>query len=148
MSYSGLKYSIYKLLPYNLQNYIVTRTGNVQWKHENSEQFQNLVNSLNRIQYRDSQFIDHFQTNRLIAVLHAAKSTEFYSAFLLFNQLTSRDPFLVLNSVLVHSKDIVRSDFKRFLSPSFSGMVIQHGTSWTTGTPLKVLYTKQSIDME
>lgn len=148
MNYSGFKYSIYKKLPYRLQNYLVTKTGDIRWGYENSEKFRELVKHLIKIQYNDKQFIYNHQKNKLIAVLHAAKATKFYSPILPSAELIDKNPFSVLDSVPVLNKDVVRSDFQRFINPSFVEKVIQHGTSGTTGTPLQIIWTEESIDME
>lgn len=148
MSYSKAQYSIYRRLPLKLQNLLVTHAGSKRWKHENTELFQKKVSSLLEIQRFSRDQIDVYQKEKLVKVLLAAKSTEFYSSILPSEQQVQSDPFSVLISVPVLSKDDIRSDFKRFINISFTDKLVQHGTSGTTGTPLQTIWTEECIDME
>jgi len=148
MSYSGIQYSIYRRLPVTLQNLLVTHAGSKRWKHENSEEFQKKLSSLLEIQFFDTEQIKEYQKEKLIAVLLAAKSTEFYSGILPDQSHILADPFSALSSVPVLCKNDLRQDLTRFINPSFSGKLIQHGTSGTTGTPLQTIWTQDCIDME
>lgn len=148
MSYSGIKYEVYRRLPQNLQNILVTHAGNKRWRHENTDEFQFKVSSLLAIQAFNSTQIREYQREKLIAVLLAAKSTEYYSGILPGKSEIVADPFSVLQSVPVLSKEDVRLNFRRFINTSFRGKLIQHGTSGTTGTPLQTVWTQECIDME
>lgn len=148
MSYSSTQYSIYRRLPTSLQNLLVTQTGSRRWKHESSGEFQKKVSSLLEIQNSPCDQIYAHQKNKLVKVLLAAKSTEFYSTILPSEQQIKSDPFSVLKSVPVLCKEEIRFNFKRFINPSFPGKLIQHGTSGTTGTPLQTIWTQDCIDME
>ncbi len=100
------------------------------------------------IQSYDTRRIKEYQREKLTSVLLAAKSTEFYSKILPARSQIAADPFSTLLTLPVLCKDDVRSNFKRFINPSFGGKLIQHGTSGTTGTPLQTIWTQECIDME
>ncbi|MCD4701763.1 MAG: AMP-binding protein [Candidatus Aegiribacteria sp.] len=148
MNYSAIQYAVYRRLPLGLQNSLVTHAGSKRWKHENTEGFQKKVSSLLSIQSFSSQQIEEYQKDKLISVLLAAKSTEFYSGILPGNSQIIESPFSVLQSVPVLCKDDVRLNYKRLINLSFTGKLIQHGTSGTTGTPLQIFWTQECIDME
>ena len=139
---------MYRRLPWRLQDLLVTLSGAGRWRHESGVRFQRLVSSLMSSQHADREGITDYQKGRLTSVLIAARSTEYYSKLLPSEEAIRSDPFAVLASVPVLCKDQVRSDFLRFRNPSYSGRLLQHGTSGTTGTPLQTIWTRESMDME
>jgi phenylacetate-CoA ligase len=127
---------------------LVSLAGSKRWKHENMPVFQNTVSNLISIQSFNNQQIRDYQREKLIPILLAAKATEYYSGILPGKSEIAANPFSALLSVPVLCKDDVRQDLTRFINPSFSGKLIQHGTSGTTGTPLQTIWTQDCIDME
>lgn len=148
MSYSDSQYSIYRRLPPTLQNLLVTHAGKKRWRHENALEFQCRVSMLLETQRFSTGEMHEYQRVRLADVLIAAKSTSFYSGILPSKEVIASDPFSVLKSVPVLCKDDVRSDHTQFINTVFSGKLVQHGTSGTTGTPLQTIWTRECIDME
>lgn len=148
MKTHSVLYGVYRRLPVGLQNLMVTLKGRGRWAHESSPAFQKILRGLLDAQYYDEDAIREYRKARLTNVLLAAKLTDFYSRTLPSKEQIERDPFGVLSSVPVLSKEEVRADHRRFLSRVFKGKLIEHGTSGTTGTPLRTVWTSKCIDME
>jgi len=148
MKIDPLRQKIYDSLPGFAQNTLVSHFGNIRWKHESSDAFQQIVSSLLVSQYYPADVIRGIQEERLTEVLSAAKSTAYYSGILPSLSKISEEPFSVLRSIPVLSKETLRKDRDRFKNDNFRERLIQHGTSGTTGTPLQTVWTKKCIDME
>ncbi len=141
-------YSVYKHLPVFLQNAIVSIKSGRRWKHENSRQFQSIVEELLRIQYASSEEILEYRKNKLGAVLKAAAKTEYYRRELPEDEIIEKEPFAVLADIPVLEREEVRNNFRKFINPLYTDKMMKHGTSGTTGTPLQVMWTEESMDME
>lgn len=148
MKYSGFTYSIYRKLPISVQNCIVTMVGKKRWKYETSKQFQSRLKKLVDLQWSSEVSIYEYQKKRLIEILLAARKTEFYSELLPSKNEIHLNPFDVLKSVPVLSKNEIRDNFKRFINPLFKQKLIYHTTGGTTGTPLQVVWSQESFDID
>jgi phenylacetate-CoA ligase len=145
---SGRGYELYRRLPVLLQNAAVTLTGAARWAHEASPPFQKLVSLLCRAErWTVAEALDH-RTRRLQLVLAAARETRWYAKLLPSAEVIERDPWAVLASMPFIGKEEVRRDPEAFLNPRWRGRLLRHGTSGTTGTPLQVYWTPESVDME
>lgn len=148
MSHSNFQYSLYRRLPWQLQNLLVAQAGRKRWNHENKSDFQNRVNTLSETQYFDQESIRKHRKQKLTGILTAAKQTGFYSELLPPMNAIIAEPFAVLASVPVLCKEEVRKNFRQFINPAYRGKLVKHGTSGTTGTPLQTFWTPECIDME
>lgn len=148
MKHSGFQYRLYRRLPWQIQDLLVTHAGRKRWVHENSRKFRSLVDALLEEQFLEPEEIRTRQERRLVSILEAAASTEFYSGMLPSRREIESDPFAVLAGVPVLDREEVRRNGAGLINPSFRGKIIRHGTSGTTGTPLQTFWTRECIDME
>lgn len=145
---SGRGFDIYSRLPVFLQDFAVTSAGARRWWHESAPRFQSLVSFLRRAESWTAGEAHEYRTDRLRAVLAAARETRRYGPLLASVSSTESDPWSVLSSMPVLDRDEVRRDPEAFLSRSWEGRLLRHGTSGTTGTPLQVYWTQESADIE
>jgi phenylacetate-CoA ligase len=145
---SGRGYELYRRLPVLLQNAAVTLTGAARWAHEASPPFQKLVSFLCGAERWTGAEAWEYRTRRLQLVLAAARETRWYGKLLPSAEAIERDPWAVLASMPLLGKEEVRRDPEAFINPRFGGRLLRHGTSGTTGTPLQVYWTPESVDTE
>lgn len=147
-SEKGMSEKVYQALPIGIQNIIVSFIGAKRLRHENGRTFQQLVKQLLKMQYYNKDQIESYTENRIRKVLLAAKNTDYYENKLPSVQEISKTPLPVLKDIPVLDKEEVRKNFRAFINREYRDELIQHGTSGTTGMPLQVIWTKESMDME
>lgn len=140
--------TVYRSMPYPVQNAAVSYFGRKRWVHENRKCFQVLVQKLQKMQYSEHHQIVSYMRDRLGNILLAAKKTDFYKKTLPSPEDILRDPTSVLKSIPVLDRKQIRIDFESFINHEYEGKLIQHGTSGTTGTPVQIMWTEDCIDWE
>jgi len=144
----GMALGLYRILPVFLQNLAVSLLGSKRWLHETGPGFQKMVQRLLDQHDADAGEIRSYRNGRLAEVLKAASHTRFYGDMLPDYGAIEEDPEGVLASLPVLSRDGVLEDPEAFINPDYSGRLIRHGTSGTTGTPLQIYWTPECIEME
>ncbi len=145
--YGGLAYSAYRRLPLFLQEAAVDLICARRCAHERGRAFSALVGELCRMQNSDPAGISEWQRKRLAAVLEAARGTDFYRPLLPSPEAVARDPEGVFRSLPVISRAEILESPARFLNEGRKGG-IPTSTSGTTGTPLRVFWSRESHDWE
>lgn len=147
--YSGLRYSIYRKFPVRLQSMAVSAIASVRWRHESSPAFRKLVVRLQKMQYWPLEDIEEYRRGRLAEVLLSARSTPYYEDMIPEEEAVRNDPAGVLKSLPVLDKRTVAQNPAAFIPKDADrSKLVRHGTSGTTGFPLKVYWNRESIDWE
>ncbi len=147
--YTGLRYSIYRSLPVRLQNIAVSAIASVRWRHESSPAFRKLVIKLQKMQYWPLDDIEEYRRGRLAEVLLAARNTPYYKDMIPDEEVVRKDPAGVLKSLPVLDKQTIARDPGVFIPVNVDpGRMVRRGTSGTTGSPLRVYWTRESTDWE
>ncbi len=145
---SFLYRAVYGRLPVWAQNAVVSAAGTPRWLAESSPRFRRMVSDLLEAERLPAGRIAPLRRAGLVEVLLAARTTRHYRDLLPAERLIESDPEGVLASVPPLSKDEVRADPCAFVSAVPRGRTTWHGTSGTTGTPLRVLWDRPSAEME
>lgn len=147
--HSGLRYSIYRSLPVRLQNIAVSAIASVRWTHESSPAFRRLVIKLRKMQYWPLEEIEDYRRGKLAEVLLSARNTLFYEGMIPDEDSIRNDPVGVLKSLPVLDKETIATQPRAFIPVNVDpGKLVRHGTSGTTGSPLRVYWTRESMDWE
>ncbi len=147
--YSGLSYSVYRALPVRLQNLAVSAISSVRWNHESSPGFRKLVAKLRKMQFWPPEDMEDYRRRRLAEVLRAASNTPFYDGMIPDDEAVESDPVSVLKSLPVLDKRTVAERPGDFIPMNVDPAgLVKHGTSGTTGLPLRVYWNRESMDME
>ncbi|HOD20537.1 MAG TPA: hypothetical protein PKM02_10125, partial [Candidatus Fermentibacter daniensis] len=145
----GLRYSIYRKFPVRLQSMAVSAIASVRWRHESSPAFRKLVVRLQKMQYWPLEDIEEYRRGRLAEVLLSARNTPYYEDMIPEEDVVRKDPAGVLKSLPVLDKETVARDPGAFIPVNVDqGKLFRHGTSGTTGFPLRVYWTRESMDWE
>lgn len=139
---------LYERLPVSVQNAVVSLYGARRWMHERSRGFQNRVDWLLESQHASPDEIAAYRRERLIEVLNAAKNTKYYCKILPSEKTIEDSPFEVLRDVPVLSREDLGRNTQELVNIEYSGKLIEHGTSGTTGSPLQIYWTPECMDME
>ena len=132
-----------------LQNLAVSMISSQRFYHETKSPFRNLVARLMDMQFWSAQDMKLFQEQRLVNVLLAAESTEFYTGLIPGEAAIRENPVSILKSLPVLDKRTVARNPEVFISRNAKGSrLVKYGTSGTTGFPLHVYWNRSAIDWE
>lgn len=128
---------MYKRSPIWLQNVLASVYGGLRQKLRDNRHTRSLTAQLEQLQY-DVHKCDAYRQARLEKMLtHAARRVPFY-----------RDKGTDLGQYSVIDKATVKAQHRDFLDSEHQGVKIKGATSGTTGSPLVIYQSKESVMRE
>ncbi len=128
---------IYKTSPVFVQNILASVYGLIRLLFRESKLSTNLKQEL-KAHERDIEALKYYSKKQLLTSLNnAIENTEFYSGL---------QPNISCFSYI--DKNTVIANPEKFINNSYRGLIIKGNTSGTTGTPLKILQSKESVEKE
>lgn len=139
---------IYTVQPVFLQNWLVSLRDFARKKIRNNKKMFDILEEIKSLEY-DKKKAANYQGRVLFDVLkHASKNTEFYQekANNLLQTIDS-EKFVIENFQLISKEQILASPLS-FRDNSYKGATISGSTSGTTGTPLSIPQSMDSVIRE
>lgn len=141
--------TIYKFLPIPLQNIAVTMQGFKIKKQRYGGNFNKYVNELDESQYFDKKTIKENQEERLKCIVKVAyDNVPYYRKLFRENHLKPSDIRYIedLNKIPILEKETIKKFGDDFISEDIDRKnIVAITTGGTTGTPLIIYYTKDTI---
>lgn len=143
---------IYYKLPYQLQNVAVTIYGLKLKRTRYGKQFFKNLASLKKSEWESREHIEQYQNEKIVKLIHHAYNTvPFYKKWyddhsVDISQIKTVDdlkklPILTKNLVRKHQEELISNKFEKH-------SLKKQLTSGTTGTPLKIYQTENSLNLQ
>ncbi len=143
---------LYQKFPYPLQNISVSLYGLKLRRQRYNRSFQFMLEKLKRSEWESKfEILEHQNRNAIRIIHHAYETVPFYKSWydehgVNLKQIQNIDD---LKNLPILKKGYIKKNPEQFISSSFQkGKLIRTLTSGTTGTPLEVFQTQESINLQ
>ncbi len=139
---------LYNNSPYFIQRLLLNLHAAKIHKERYGNKFKHVFSNLEKTQYFSQDQIIEYQTNKFLSIVkHAYKTVPYYKK--LFNlhgiKLTDIQSLEDAKIIPLLTKNDIKNNFNDLISSKFTKKeLVMGGTSGTTGTPLKVLWDKNT----
>lgn len=141
--------TIYCKLPIAGQNILISLYGFKITLQRYGKEFDRISNFLKESQFFSEAEIIEYQRENLVKIIsHAYYNVPYYREIFDKRKLTPRDIRNVndLHKLPILTKKDIKDNFKKLIATGLSGKKLIHGhTSGTTGTPLDILWDKNTV---
>jgi phenylacetate-CoA ligase len=139
---------LYSNSPYYLQTLLLNLYAAKIHKQRYGKQFKSVFSELEKTQYYSKDQILEYQTRKFLNIVrHAYETVPFYNQLFNENGIKPSDIQSLedANKIPLLTKDDVKNNFNEMISSRFTRKdLVLGGTSGTTGTPLKVLWDRNT----
>ncbi len=147
---SNILNALYEKAPPLLQTLALNMYALKVHKERYGNNFIKIYNELSSSQYLSTSQIEEYQNRQLITIIkHAYNTTRYYKELFDQHGIKPSDirSKIDLNKIPVLTKEIIKANFEKLISNCYSTKELVHGhTSGTTGTPLDVLWDKNTCE--
>lgn len=140
---------IFSNLPITLQNQMFTGYGYLTKKKRYSGNFKKYLRQLSETEWFDEKAIENYQNEKLLEIIQKSKSVPFYQEFYKGIDLDSIKTKEDLTKLPILEKSQLKKNPAKFISTDYKIKDLYYNlTSGTTGTPLKLYFTKDGMKFQ
>jgi phenylacetate-CoA ligase len=140
---------IFSHLPIKLQNLMFTGYGYLTKNRRYSGNFKKYLEHLSETEWFDEKAIDQYQNEKLLEIIQKVRSVPFYQEFYSGIDLDSIRTQADLKKLPILEKKQVKKNPLKFISNDYKVKNLYYNlTSGTTGTPLKLYFTKDGMKFQ